>query len=101
MAAMKVIPMKLSFRAARERVGKPMTERRPSVFGARLSELLRTKNISQATLARRLNVSPQEVWHWCQGHAVPDALKLVELAALLGTSVEFLFWRPRDRSPRQ
>ena len=98
---MKVIPMKLSFRTARERVGKPMTERKPSVLGARLSELLRTKNLSQATPARRLNVSPQEVWHWCQGHAVPAALKLVEPAALLGTSVEFLFWRPRDRSPPQ
>ncbi len=58
--------------------------------GDRISALRKERNISQAELARLLDVSRQAVSKWENGQAIPDTLKLIQLAELLGTEVEFL-----------
>lgn len=59
-------------------------------IGERITTLRKEKDISQAELAKRLSVSRQAVSKWEQGQSTPDTAKLIQLAELLGTEVEFL-----------
>lgn len=59
-------------------------------IGERITALRKEKDISQAELAKRLNVSRQAVSKWEQGVSSPDTAKLIQLAEILGTEVEYL-----------
>ena len=48
------------------------------------------KEISQTELAKRMNVSRQAVSKWEQGISSPDTERLIQLAEILGTEVEYL-----------
>ena len=52
--------------------------------------LRKEKSISQTELAKRLNVSRQAVSKWEQGTSSPDTERLIQLAEILGTEVEYL-----------
>ena len=59
-------------------------------IGERVMALRKEKNISQTELAKRLNVSRQAVSKWEQGVSSPDTERLIQLAEILGTEVEYL-----------
>lgn len=59
-------------------------------IGERITELRKEQNISQAELSKRLNVSRQAVSKWEQGLSSPDTVKLIQLAEIFGTEVEYL-----------
>lgn len=59
-------------------------------IGERITELRKQKNISQVQLAKQLEVSRQAVSKWENDQTAPDTLKLIQLADLLDTDVEFL-----------
>ena len=59
-------------------------------IGERITALRKEKDISQTELAKRLNVSRQAVSKWEQGVSSPDTTKLIQLAEILGTEVEYL-----------
>ncbi len=59
-------------------------------MGERITELRKERNISQAELAKELEVSRQAVSKWEKGLSSPDTQKLIEMAKLLGTEVQFL-----------
>lgn len=59
-------------------------------IGERIMALRKEKNISQTELAKRLNVSRQAVSKWEQGVSSPDTERLILLAEILGTEVEYL-----------
>lgn len=56
----------------------------------RIIALRKEKNISQGDLAKKLNVSRQAVSKWEQGLSSPDTAKLIQLAEVFGTEVEYL-----------
>lgn len=59
-------------------------------IGERIMALRKEKSISQTELAKRLNVSRQAVSKWEQGVSSPDTERLIRLAEILGTEVEYL-----------
>ena len=59
-------------------------------IGERIMALRKEKNISQLELSKRLNVSRQAVSKWEQGTSSPDTERLIRLAEILGTEVEYL-----------
>ena len=59
-------------------------------LGERIISLRKERSISQTELARRLNVSRQAVSKWEQGTSSPDTDRLIQLAEILGTEVEYL-----------
>ena len=59
-------------------------------IGERISDLRKEQNISQADLAKMLDVSRQAVSKWETDQSSPDTLNLIKLADLLDTDVEFL-----------
>ena len=59
-------------------------------IGERITELRKQKNISQVQLAKQLEVSRQAVSKWENDQTAPDTMKLIQLADLLDTDVEFL-----------
>ena len=69
-------------------------------IGERITALRKEKDISQTELAKRLNVSRQAVSKWEQGVSSPDTAKLVLLAEILDTEVEYLATgiRPEPKS---
>lgn len=69
-------------------------------LGERIISLRKERSISQTELARRLNVSRQAVSKWEQGTSSPDTAKLIQLAEILETEVEYLATgiRPEPKS---
>lgn len=69
-------------------------------LGERIITLRKERDISQTELARRLNVSRQAVSKWEQGTSSPDTAKLIQLAQILETDVEYLATgiRPEPKS---
>ena len=59
-------------------------------IGERITTLRKEKDISQAELAKRLSVSRQAVSKWEQGTSTPDTERLIQLAEILDTEVEYL-----------
>ncbi len=59
-------------------------------LGERITELRKHKNINQNQLAQAMGVSRQAVSKWENGLSTPDPLKLIQLAQLLDTDVEYL-----------
>jgi transcriptional regulator with XRE-family HTH domain len=58
--------------------------------GERIAELRKNENISQVQLAQLVGVSRQAVSKWENGLSLPDSLKMILLAEVLKTDVEYL-----------
>lgn len=58
--------------------------------GERITKLRRERNISQNQLAQAMEVSRQAVSKWENGQSTPDATKMIKLAELLDTDLEYL-----------
>ena len=56
----------------------------------RITDLRKGKNLSQGQLASLLEVSRQAVSKWENDTASPDTLRLIQLADVLSTDVEYL-----------
>lgn len=59
-------------------------------IGDRISELRNERKISQSQLAKTMGVTRQAVSKWENGQSTPDPLKIIMLADVLGTDVEYL-----------
>ena len=59
-------------------------------IGERISELRKEMNLSQGDLAQSLGITRQAVSKWENDLAVPDALKMIQLADILDTDIEYL-----------
>lgn len=59
-------------------------------IGERITSLRTEANLSQGQLANLLGVSRQAVSKWENDQSSPDTMKLIRLADLLNTEVEFL-----------
>lgn len=59
-------------------------------IGERITTLRKEQNISQGQLAEALEVSRQAVSKWENDQNSPDTLKLIQLAEILDTDVEYL-----------
>ena len=59
-------------------------------IGERITSLSKEANLSQGKLASLLEVSRQAVSKWENDQATPDTLKLIQLADVLKTDVEYL-----------
>ena len=59
-------------------------------IGERISELRNKQNISQGQLAEMLEVTRQAVSKWENDLSSPDTIRLIKLADLLDTDVEYL-----------
>lgn len=59
-------------------------------IGERITSLRKARNISQVQLARLMDVTRQAVSKWENDLTAPDTLKLIQLADVLDTDVEYL-----------
>ena len=59
-------------------------------IGERITSLRKDRNISQVQLARLMDVTRQAVSKWENDLTAPDTLKLIQLADVLDTDVEYL-----------
>lgn len=59
-------------------------------IGQRITELRKEHNISQLQLAKLLDVTRQAVSKWENDLASPDTVRLIQLADILNTDVEYL-----------
>ena len=59
-------------------------------IGERISGLRKKRDLSQVQLAQMLDVSRQAVSKWENDTAAPDTMKLIQLADVLDTDVEYL-----------
>lgn len=59
-------------------------------FGERISDLRKAAGLSQGQLASLLQVSRQAVCKWENDQSSPDTLKLIKLADVLNTEVEYI-----------
>ena len=58
--------------------------------GDRIAELRKLQNMSQGKLAEAVGVSRQAVSKWENGTSLPDSLKMIRLAEVLDTDIEYL-----------
>lgn len=56
--------------------------------GKQIALLRRSKGLTQEDVARQLNISPQAVSKWENGHTMPELSVLVELSELLGCTID-------------
>lgn len=59
-------------------------------IGERICTLRKEMNLSQGQLAESLGITRQAVSKWENDLAVPDALKMIQLADILDTDIEYL-----------
>lgn len=59
-------------------------------IGERIAELRKEQNLSQVQLADAMEVSRQAVSKWETDQSSPDSLKLIKLAQILDTDIEYL-----------
>lgn len=59
-----------------------------------LSELKKSKKISQAQIARFIGVTPSNITEWLKGRSSPSPEKITKLAEVLGVAVSDLIDEP-------
>lgn len=59
-------------------------------LGERITELRNLSGLSQNQLAKAMEVSRQAVSKWETGQSAPDAMKMIRLAEVLETDIEYL-----------
>ena len=64
-----------------------------------LKKLRDSKNITQAELARILQVTPAAVGLWEQGRRLPDYGSLIKIAAYFGVTTDFLLGKDMYEEP--
>ena len=69
-------------------------------IGERIIELRSLSGMSQLQLAREMEVSRQAVSKWENDQSAPDSLKMIRLAEVLETDVEYLTTGRRNFSRR-
>lgn len=73
----------------------------PKSFGAFIADCRREQGMTQAELARRLNVTDKAVSRWERGVGFPDILSLESLADALGISVLELMRSERNEAQEE
>ena len=68
--------------------------------GQRIVELRKMQNISQLQLARDLGISRQAVSKWENDQSLPDTDKMIQLAQILDTDIEYLSTGRRNMARR-
>lgn len=70
-------------------------------IGERITQLRKERNMSQGDLAKAMDVSRQAVSKWENDLTSPDTIKLIQLADVLDTQVEYLATGriPADEQP--
>ncbi len=61
-----------------------------------LSELRKTKNMTQADLAQKLNYSDKAVSKWERAESVPDVAVLKAIADMFGVTIDYLITEEHD-----
>lgn len=61
------------------------------LFGVRLKELRKNKGLTQIQLAEKVGVNQSTFANWESGRRVPLFRTVIELAKLLGASLDYLF----------
>ena len=69
--------------------------------GAIISAQRRKADLTQAELAEKLGISYQAVSSWERGASMPDIGKLVDLARLLGVTVDYLLSGEEPQTPEK
>lgn len=59
-------------------------------IGERIAELRKEQHLSQGTLSDALGISRQAVSKWENGQSTPDPKKMIQLAEILDTDIEYL-----------
>lgn len=59
-------------------------------FGMRLKELRKRKRLSQADIARRLDITPKTVYRYENNTLTPSLGTAMQLAIILNTSLDYL-----------
>ena len=59
-------------------------------FGTKVASLRKERGLTQASLAKKLNISNKAVSRWEAGEGYPETTLLLPLAEELGVSVEIL-----------
>ncbi|WP_297816084.1 helix-turn-helix domain-containing protein [uncultured Lactobacillus sp.] len=59
-------------------------------LGQKIAELRKKNNLSQETLAEKMNVSRQAVSKWESDQSIPDIEKIVNLSELFGVTTDYL-----------
>lgn len=62
-------------------------------FGARVKALRKQAGLTQAEVAEKLGIVPQSVTNYESGKIEPSIRNLISLAAVLGTSTDYLLGR--------
>lgn len=65
----------------------------------RLTELIEEKDISQKDLAKALNLAPQTINNYVQGHRSPDYETLGKMCDFFGCSADYFLGRSSIRNP--
>ena len=60
------------------------------IFSKRLSDLIEEKNINKNTLAKKLEISYQQLNHYLNNQSYPSAKRLILLANYLNISLDYL-----------
>ena len=70
-------------------------------IGERIAQLRKEHNLSQGELAKVMDVSRQAVSKWENDQSSPDTIRLIQLADVLNTQVEYLATGriPADEQP--
>ncbi|WP_308776634.1 helix-turn-helix domain-containing protein, partial [uncultured Bilophila sp.] len=81
----------------RKRYIRPMTRKHLNI-GGKIQARRKAMGLSQEDLAQLTGVSRQSVTKWETGQSAPDLDRLVELADVLGVSLDFLLREPPQTS---
>ena len=60
------------------------------IFGLRVKEILGETTTTQKKLAKELNVQPSTLCEWLNDHNEPSMQQIVDIATVLGVSVDYL-----------
>ena len=66
--------------------------------GATIARLRRQKNMTQAELAKRLNISSKAISKWETGKGYPDVVLFPELSRILGVSIDYIMLGETENS---
>lgn len=65
-------------------------------IGKVLIKLRKKHNLSQIELARKMNISRQAISKWERDETMPDIARLIDLAKLFDTSVDYILGLEKD-----
>ncbi len=70
-------------------------------LAAHLERLIEEKKVSQAALARAIDVTPMTISHYLAGTIMAGAGPLARMAEFFGVSVDYLVSRPRYKKSQK